>query len=485
MKYTETVRLGLYSNEEYLGLCLKAVENLGWSLYSLDREGFAANISRGYIGEPAEFSITSSDYEAHLFCNLFNSGLLSSHQSKKKIDALMQECGRLKQEFSKSDFAEFWDEAVARITPDQSEQDIKAPGAANIPPGKLSFNKALLPHRGFIVTPILIYLNLLVFLVMILSGVDVFSPDVYDMLDWGASYKPFNQEGEAWRLLSACFLHFGVVHLLFNMYALLFIGQMLEPMLGTVRMTFSYLLTGLFSSAVSMWWHDMSVSAGASGAIFGMYGLFISMLIFKKIDNAVRKPLLFSIGTFVLYNIIFGFKEGIDNAAHIGGCISGFLIGASTMLAEQRIKSAVLRVLSFVASLLILLSGSYLLYSQSSDDLLEYSRAMEEFAKLENKALEVYSIPLDMPRDDRLYRIQYEGIHSWEECLKTLEIVKGLELPENLVLRNVKLEEYCHLRIESYKVLYANEMNYSDANIETLYQLNGKIEQKIKELSRP
>jgi rhomboid protease GluP len=162
---------------------------------------------------------------------------------------------------------------------------------------------------------------------MVAAGADILQPTSAMLLEWGANYKPFTLGGQWWRLLTACFLHIGVVHLLLNMYALFSIGFLLEPYLGRRRFLAAYVLTGLVASLTSLWWHKGSVSAGASGAIFGMYGVFLALLTTDLIDSSARRPLLISIILFTGYNLLGGLKEGIDNAAHVGGLISGAAIG--------------------------------------------------------------------------------------------------------------------------------------------------------------
>jgi rhomboid protease GluP len=112
-----------------------------------------------------------------------------------------------------------------------------------------------------------------------------------------------------------------------NMYALFFVGIFLEPTLGVKRFTIFYLITGIIASISSIWWHEATVSVGASGAIFGMYGIFLALLFTKLFPMDFKKSFLLSTLIFVGYNLIMGTSGGIDNAAHIGGLISGMLIG--------------------------------------------------------------------------------------------------------------------------------------------------------------
>ncbi len=184
-----------------------------------------------------------------------------------------------------------------------------------------------IPKKGFTITPLLLDLNVLIFILMGLSGVNLITPDQQSLLHWGANFRPLTTDGQWWRLLSCCFLHIGVVHLLLNMYALLFIGYLLEHQLGSLRFLFAYLLTGIVASLTSLWWHNLVISAGASGAIFGMYGVFLALLTTNLIEKSERKTLLISIGIFVVYNLLNGLNGAVDNAAHIGGLLSGWAIG--------------------------------------------------------------------------------------------------------------------------------------------------------------
>jgi len=183
------------------------------------------------------------------------------------------------------------------------------------------------PKEGFWVTPLLIYLNIFIFLIMAFVGLGFISFKGQDLLTWGANYRPLTTNGEWWRLLTSVFLHGGFIHLFSNMYALLFVGIFLEPLLGKIRYILVYVLTGIIASCASLWWHDATVSVGASGAIFGLYGLFIALLLTKVFPSHLGKAFLLSVLLFIGYNLLMGIMGGIDNAAHIGGLISGFIIG--------------------------------------------------------------------------------------------------------------------------------------------------------------
>ncbi len=185
---------------------------------------------------------------------------------------------------------------------------------------------------------ILIGINVVVFILMAFLGAGIIEPDNLVILRYGANYGPLTLNSEYWRLLTCCFLHFGVIHLLLNMYALWNIGPTLELMLGTRRLLAAYVACGLLASVVSVTFQPAIISAGASGAVFGLYGLYVGLTARRKwfagdAQNSILKNSIWFIG----YNIVFGFRpnSGIDNAAHIGGLLTGLLIGMILARGQQ------------------------------------------------------------------------------------------------------------------------------------------------------
>jgi membrane associated rhomboid family serine protease len=174
---------------------------------------------------------------------------------------------------------------------------------------------------------IIIGLNVLIFLIMAFAGLGFISFDSHDLLNWGADYGPKVAEGQWWRLLTSIFLHEGLMHLINNMYGFLFAGLFLEPVLGRVKFASAYLICGIVASLTSIWWHPGTISIGASGAIFGVYGVLIALLTTKKVALKENKGLLIFALIFVVINLLLGLAGAVDNAAHIGGLICGLIIG--------------------------------------------------------------------------------------------------------------------------------------------------------------
>jgi membrane associated rhomboid family serine protease/cytochrome c-type biogenesis protein CcmH/NrfG len=180
------------------------------------------------------------------------------------------------------------------------------------------------------VTLTLVGLNLAVYVAMGLSGASWFEPSTHDAIRWGANFGPLTLSGQWWRLFSCMFVHFGIVHIGFNMWCLLDLGRSLEFLMGRKAFAVTYVLCGLAASLVSLAWDPWRVSAGASGAIFGVAGAFASVLYLKKtpVDQTIVRRNLKSVGIFIAYNLFYGMRSGVDNSAHLGGLVAGLILGA-------------------------------------------------------------------------------------------------------------------------------------------------------------
>jgi rhomboid protease GluP len=205
----------------------------------------------------------------------------------------------------------------------------------------------------------LLAVNIGIFVVMVATGVSWMKPETEQVLRWGADYGPYTFGGQYWRLLSSMFLHFGIVHLFGNMWCLWSLGRLAEKLLGSVAVLGLYFLTGIGAALLSLSWDPMRVSAGASGAIFGIAGALISVLHFGQLGlpaEGVRKLLQYVI-RFALLNLLFGLQGHIDNMAHLGGLVTGLLIGfffARTFNAPPEERPARRRMILAVSAVLLL-----------------------------------------------------------------------------------------------------------------------------------
>ncbi len=190
-------------------------------------------------------------------------------------------------------------------------------------------------------TYILLSINIAVFGWMVLHGVSAKDPTTDQLIHYGATNTYLILAGhEWWRLLTATFVHVGLLHIATNMWCLWNLGLLGEPLLGPIGLIAVYLITGIAGNLLSLCfnvvYHDfISVGAGASGAVFGIAGILIVLLSNKRLPipafelNRLRRSVI----QFAVLNLVIGIGANftsivrIDNHAHIGGFLSGLALG--------------------------------------------------------------------------------------------------------------------------------------------------------------
>jgi membrane associated rhomboid family serine protease len=210
-------------------------------------------------------------------------------------------------------------------------------------------------------TQVIFGMNAAVFLGMALAASSILDFPVPEMVRWGANVGALTISGEWWRLLTNIFVHAGIIHIAFNMWCLWYLGALAESLYGVWTYGCVYLICGIGASLTSAAWHPYTPSVGASGAIFGLAGALLAG--FKlgefSVPRAELSGVLRSLGAFVVYNLIFGAAfSGIDNAAHIGGLITGVIVGALIALVSPRREEASRRVVLLLGVVLALGFGA-------------------------------------------------------------------------------------------------------------------------------
>jgi rhomboid protease GluP len=185
--------------------------------------------------------------------------------------------------------------------------------------------------RDVPVTIALIAINVAVYTIMAVSSGDAIHPASRISLDWGANFGPATKDGEWWRLLTAVFVHLGVIHVAVNLWALWDVGRLVERLLGWWRYAILFVGSGVFGNLISLALQDhQRVSSGASGAIFGLYGALMAFLWRRRkciVLSEYRWIFGFAVAFSVLMLVMGMVIPSIDNAAHGGGLLAGVVLG--------------------------------------------------------------------------------------------------------------------------------------------------------------
>lgn len=301
-----------------------------------------------------------------------------------------------------------------------------------------------------LVTIALIVINALFFLAMTLAGG---STDTEVLLNFGAKETFLIKNGEYWRLIMPMFLHIGITHFLFNNLAIYFLGRAVEKIFGSIRFLIIYLGSGIAGNIVSMILSPDSIAAGASGAVYGLFGalLYFGFIYPKLFFSTVGRDIIVILGI----NIIFGFTApNIDFFAHFGGLFAGFLVAALTHMPRGDVKRKLwLTILSVL--LLIGLGGATVYAVQDEPTTASASIYMIGQNALQEgdteKAEEIFSFLVESYPDEPLFNFFYGNtlltIEDFSGAIEQYELAleKDANFPEvyyNLALIELFNDNY-------------------------------------------
>jgi len=308
----------------------------------------------------------------------------------------------------------------------------------------------------------LIAANVLVFGMMCLSGVSPKDPTINGLMAWGADFAPSTLGGQWWRLFSSLFVHIGAFHLLCNMLALVPAGRPLERLVGSANFLLIYLVAGLGGSLWALYWSPLILSAGASGAVFGVYGA-LGALVFMRgramppdLVAALKK----SVYSFVVYNAVYSLRPGISLAAHAGGLVVGFALGLLVARADTAAEEAELipnRALhASLAGVLLLVAGLFGLHLRYPS-LAQLQDAFARFDALDLKDSEIVSDVAkkfdrkDLSGADFAKIVSHDVLPDWSSTRE--QIAAYQPVPRGMQDEVRAIIDYMQARSEGWKLL--------------------------------
>jgi rhomboid protease GluP len=416
----QSIAVNGLDKESILSLCYTSFKQLKWDIMFAGDDKLLATTPKSWKTKSQQVIATAGD----------NTLTVSSKMTEGEMLDMM---GKNKKNLSA--FLTAFDLAKNALQPSENEENKTAINALRAETASIAareqsqaagVDKAMnLSGSNLYATYTIIALNIIVFVLMAMNGAGIMEPNGLVHLKWGSNFGPLTLSGDWWRLITCTFIHFGIIHLAMNMYAFYTVGIYLEPLLGKQRYVTAYLCTGILASIASLWWHKTPVnSAGASGAIFGMYGLFLAFLTTSLIPEKVRKPLLQSIGIFVVYNLAFGVAGNIDNPAHVGGLVSGFIFGYIYITGIKKEKQD-LRAGWMIPVILFITAGIAFFYlQQHKSSLEERSQVLNEIKNAGYKDTEKF-------RSDykQFVELQDTAMAAWKDTT-ILEYVRSKQLIE-------------------------------------------------------
>ena len=393
--------------QQYLTLAAHACLRLGWKFDMSRRNELNAQTPTNAASFGENVRITFEGRKAHIISKCSNKQLLDWGKNKKNVNALTETMASLRHDLSPEKLDE-----LAVMESQHHDEEAKAL-KERLESGNLTASdKLAIGEGGMWVTYTLIAINVIVFIVMLINGVDIMNPTGEDIFKWGGNMRYATVSGQWWRLITSTFVHIGVIHLLLNMYALFSLGGILEPIMGRWKYLAAYLATGVIASVTSIWWSGDRVSAGASGAIFGLAGIWLALLTTNFIDKRMRGGLLQSMAIFVGYNLLYGLKGNVDNSAHIGGLVSGMALGY--LFFKMHNKEGQLKLYSAASIAIAAIVTVFALNSLKGAGP-SFVSQLEAIQKLEQKTHDSLTTKLDSLDDEFVQFAELEGIPAYRK----------------------------------------------------------------------
>ncbi|MBW7649832.1 rhomboid family intramembrane serine protease [Anoxybacillus sp. ST4] len=325
-------------------------------------------------------------------------------------------------------------------------------------------------------TYVFIALQIAMFFILELNGG---STNTLTLIEYGAKFNPLILQGEWWRFFTPIVLHIGFLHLIMNTFALYYLGPLVEKLYGSSRFLFIYIFAG-FAGSLASFLFSPSVSAGASGAIFGCFG---ALLYFGKVHpHLFFRTIGMNVLTVIGINVAFGFVvPNIDNAGHIGGLVGGFLAASIVHLPKERPRLG--QWLAALLTAIVTATCLYIGFQRPPADEAQLVLALSKQYIDEREYGEAERmLALIHPRDAEAYKADF--LRAYIRIQQ-----KDYDAAKQYLYDAIEKNERFHEAFYYLALLYAEEKNYEKAKqaVERALQLqpdDSQYKQLLRELEQ-
>lgn len=473
---TVVVPLGDYSADYYLTLSYYAMQNMGWHISYYNHDGIIAYTNISWPSYSEEVSIRIIKGKAHIKseCVGYQGWFTDYGKNQANLDLFFGEL-EFHDAYFKDNIAATSQELMDSIPENQFVQLDNPPMV-----GKellRSFPDWFTPRKNYFVTPILVLINIAIYIItmfamaVIVGGISKshrfdtdYLTEAYEQayLILGFSGRSQIIHGEVWRLVTSAFLHFGLGHLFGNMIILIYIGSMIEPKLGKWTFLILYLCTGIVASMVSASWRDDGIGAGASGAIFGLFGILLALLSTDFYERSARRALFISTAIFVGYSIIPKGHQ-IDNAAHIGGLISGYVFGLIAYLGIKRDRHETAGYTAALASVVLMVIFVIFSIGFATDyKVKEFKQLVEESRTITTNINGYFYNSVNMEHDDRVKQLKSDALPLIKHFAGLADQLTALPLPKKDKIDATYRAKIIKLQCKYFNLLYLEFRDHTD-----------------------
>ncbi|OJW15242.1 rhomboid family intramembrane serine protease [Mucilaginibacter sp. 44-25] len=464
---TAVIPLNDYNPNHYLTLLYYAFNNLNWRVGYFDRDGIIGYTKLSWQSYAEEISVRILGNNAVIKseCVGYQFFFTDYDKNAKNLELLYNEISYV--EFHLKDSLQTSTQELIDSIPDNQFIRLDNP-PLGYKEKLMGFLSVFKPAPGYTVTPVLVLLNIAIFFITwaIMIGrvvaiamlskqnghadalQNLNMEDIY--LSLGFNNRTQVLSGQVWRLITGTFLHFSLLHIAGNMLVLIYIGSLLESKLGKWNYLILYLLTGICASITSVVWNHSGVMAGASGAIFGLFGILLALLSTNFYEANAKRALLISTAIFVAYSII-PIGRQVDHAAHFGGLLSGYAFGwlAYLGLKHQKTLTATLSATAFTV-----LATAICIIAAPVYQLKELSELGAQTQRLTNELNQDFYYTDSLNRQQRLQLLSKKSMLKVDTLGRIGKNIGKLRLPEKQHKIALIKSKIIDLEQQVYRLLY-------------------------------
>lgn len=472
-EYDKTVSAEGLSNWEIFSIAEKACKKLEWEYLVVDEKKFTASTPPNWTLSEEVISIEIKDDKVVFTSQSESIDLYEAGRNKKNIEDTFYPLfssirSNIETEELRTAAAYLKKESIAQIK-----------SGNRVDSEKVSFG-----FKGHEVTFFLLLLNAIWFGVMYIKGVDMKYPSPEDITKWGGNTKELVVSGEWWRLLSNLFVHIGIWSLLVNLFGLYFIGIMVESILGRIKFLIAYLCCGILGSLASLYFAGEGVTAGASGAIAGMYGVFIAFATTNYINKKFNWIWAAGLLLFAAFNIFTKAPLQIDHDANVFGLLAGIVIGYLFFYFHFKRNLARAGGTRITVEIMIIVALLINFYIRSiKNDSPAFEKAIMKLNQIELKAMtQMQRLQMAENNQQASKMIKDSTLPQWKHFQIELDKTDKYTLDEKFKAKRKLLHDYAELRYRQTMLIYLslkNETSKYDAEIDSV---SDKIDAIIDEI---
>lgn len=473
-QYEKRVPAEGLNNWEIFSITRQACKELNWEYLVIDENKFTATTPTHWTLSEEIIKISIENNEVVFRSRSESLELYEAGRNQKNIEEfLLPKFRKIKAEWNTDQLHN-----AANSLREELTKQLKS--GNRVTGEKISFG-----WKDHGMTFFLLAVVILVFGIMTYRGVDLFNPAIKDIIYWGGNIKFKVTGGQWWRLITNLFVHIGLIPLITNLVGLYFIGLIVESILGKLKFLIAFLTTGVLASLISIIWHPDVVTAGATGAIFGMYGVLIAFVTTSYVNKKFSPFWLFGVVSYAVFNIVAAYRGEIDSVAIYGGFVAGLATGY--LFYFFHFKRNIARAGGTRISIEVLLICTLIVYFylrvNGRNDSIRFEKEVMKLNQIEVRAMaQMQHLQSARSTNEAARVLRDSALPQWKHFQDEIMKTGAYSLTSEFRKKRKLLNEYAGLRVHQTELIYKSINEETDRYSKEIEEVSNRIEKIIDQL---